>query len=120
MRVFLADDETKVRSAIRLLLEQEVGLSVVGEAAEAADLLKQMRMACADRFLIDWELPGLDAVKLVSEVRACCPGAMIVALSGRPEARLDALEAGVDFFVSKAEPPERLLDALHAGQRLGG
>jgi DNA-binding NarL/FixJ family response regulator len=118
MRVLIADDDATVRSALGLLLEQEVGLKVVGEAAEAAELLNQMRMTCANMLLIDWELPGLDAAELVLEVRMCCPDAVIVALSGRPEARMDALEAGIDMFVSKAEPPERLLDALHAGQRL--
>jgi DNA-binding NarL/FixJ family response regulator len=41
MRVLLADDQSKVHSALRLLLEQEPGMSVVGEAVEAEDLLAQ-------------------------------------------------------------------------------
>ncbi len=42
MHIFLADDQAKVRSALRLLLEQEPGLSVVGEATETEDLLVQV------------------------------------------------------------------------------
>jgi DNA-binding NarL/FixJ family response regulator len=42
MRVLLADDQSKVRSALRLLLKQEPGMSVVGEAVEAEDLLAQV------------------------------------------------------------------------------
>jgi hypothetical protein len=37
---------------------------------------------------------------------------MVIALSGRPEAQKAALDAGADFFVSKGESPERLLDVL--------
>ena len=57
MRVLLADDQMKVRSALRLLLEQEPGLSVVGEAAEAKDLLAQVGTERPDLVLLDWELP---------------------------------------------------------------
>jgi len=61
MRVFLADDQAKVCSALRLLLEQELGLRVVGEATEAKDLLAQVQRTQPDLVLLDWELPGLQA-----------------------------------------------------------
>ena len=112
MRVLLADDQTKVRSALRLLLEQEPGLSVVGEAAEAEDLLVQVEVTQPDLVLLDWELPGLRTDDRLSVLRALCPQLKVIALSGQPEARRAALSAGADAFVSKGEPPERLLAAL--------
>jgi DNA-binding NarL/FixJ family response regulator len=112
MRVLLADDQTKVRSALRLLLEQEPGLSVVGEAAEAEDLLAQVEVTQPDLVLLDWELPGLRTDDRLSALRALCPQLKVIALSGQPEARRAALSAGADAFVSKGEPPERLLAAL--------
>jgi DNA-binding NarL/FixJ family response regulator len=42
------------------------------------------------------------------------PNLLVVVLSGRPEVRREALAAGADAFVSKVDPPERLLAALHA------
>jgi DNA-binding NarL/FixJ family response regulator len=58
MRILLADDQPKVRFALRVLLERQPGLKVVGEAADADDLLAQMETACPDLVLLAWELPG--------------------------------------------------------------
>ena len=121
MRVFLADDQPKVRSALRLLLEQERGLCVVGEAAEAEDLLAQIKATRPDLMLLDWELPGLALANSVGSekhlllaLHAHCPDLRVVALSGQLEARQAALAAGADAFVSKGDPPERLLTTLRA------
>ena len=137
MRIFIADDWPKVRSALRLLLEQDPELSVVGEATEAEGLLAQVRAIRPDLVLIDWELPGMQAANLSTSVaraefvpgkvegskhsghhllpalRALCPRLSVIALSGRPEARRAALAAGVDAFVSKGDPPDRLLEAVN-------
>ena len=121
MRVFLADDQPKVRSALRLLLEQERGLCVVGEAAEAEELLVQLKATRPDLMLLDWELPGLSLAnsvgpgkQLLSILHTFYPNLRVIALSGRPEACQAALAAGVDAFVSKGDPPERLLTTLRA------
>jgi DNA-binding NarL/FixJ family response regulator len=113
MRILLGDDQPEVRSALRLLLEHVPGLSVVGEAADTADLLAQAEAVCPDLMLLDWELPGLEADGLLPTLRELCPGLAVIALSGRPEARQAALDAGVDAFVSKGDPPERLLAAVN-------
>jgi DNA-binding NarL/FixJ family response regulator len=119
VRVFIADDQLKVRSALRLLLEQDPEVSVVGEAVEAGDLLAQVRAARADLVLLDWELPGLQAANpLLPALRTLCPRLSVIALSGRPDARRAALAAGADAFVGKGDPPERLLAAVkeYAGE----
>jgi DNA-binding NarL/FixJ family response regulator len=113
MHVLLADDQAEVRSALRFLLEQEPAMSVVGEAAEAAALLDVAEAVQPDLVLLDWELPGLQAPELLHALRCRC-GTILIALSGRPEACQEALDAGVDAFVSKGEPPERLLATLYA------
>jgi DNA-binding NarL/FixJ family response regulator len=122
MRVFLADDQAKVRSALRLLLEYEPGWRVVGEAAEANSLLSQVEVTQPDLMLLDWELPGPSVTnaspgsgsRLLSALRAHCPHLRVIVLSGRPEARQAALAAGADAFVSKGDPPEQLLTTLRA------
>ncbi len=112
MRIFLADSQPKVRSALRLLLEHETELSVIDEADEAAVLLTKAKPGCADLLLLDWNLPGAKPEELVSALRQTCPDLCIVAISGRPESSQTALEAGVDAFVSKGDPPETLLATL--------
>ena len=114
MRILLADDQPKTRYALRLLLEREPELDVVGEAAEAETLLTQLETIQPDVVLLDWELPGLAVVGGLPAVRTICPQLLIIALSGRLEARRAALAAGVDAFVSKSKPPSQLLATLRA------
>lgn len=109
LRVLLADDQLAVRSALRLVLEQEPDVDVVGEVSEGERLLAEVSLTRPDLLLLDWELPGLPVVDLLSALRALCPSTKVVALSGRPEAREPALETGARAFVSKGDPPERLL-----------
>ena len=112
MGILLADDQPEVRRALTILLERQPGLIVAGEAVDADDLLAQVETICPDMVLLDWELPGLAGTDLLSALRAVCPGLLVIALSGRPGARRAALAAGADAFVSKADPPDRLLAAI--------
>ncbi len=115
MYILIADDQPKVRSALRLLLEQEPGLSVIGESTDAQALLAQVTATCPDLVLLDWELPGIQSrSNLIVTLRALCPRLRVVVLSGRPEMRDAALAAGADAFVSKGDPPEGLLAILRA------
>jgi DNA-binding NarL/FixJ family response regulator len=117
MRVLLADGKPALRSAMRLLLEQEADVNIVAEVADAETLLAVSAQVLPDLVLLDWELPGLQggnmASNVLSALNACCPNVQVIVLSGRPEAGRPALAAGANSFVSKADPPERLLAALH-------
>jgi DNA-binding NarL/FixJ family response regulator len=117
MRVLLADGKPALRSAMRLLLEQEADVNIVAEVADVEMLLAVAEQLRPDLVLLDWELPGLQSGALAAiafgALNACCPNVKIIVLSGRPEAGRPALAAGASSFVSKADPPERLLAALH-------
>ena len=125
MRVLIADDQPQVRSALQLLLKQEPGVAVVGEAENVEEALELAAVRRPDLVLLDWELPGRQAAGLPKKtkpgllpaLRARCPHMKVVALSGRPEARQAALAAGADVFVSKGDPPERLLAAVDICRR---
>lgn len=112
MRILLADDQPQVRFALRVLLERQPGLTVVGEAADAETLLSQAGAVCPDLVLLGWELPGPAMNGLLLALRETCPKVLVIALSGRLEAHQAALSAGADAFVSKSDPPERLLAAI--------
>jgi DNA-binding NarL/FixJ family response regulator len=112
MGILLADDQPEVRRALAALLQRQPGVKVVGEAVDAADLLAQVKTVNPGTVLLDWELPGNSHAGLMSALRGARPDLVVIALSGRPEARQDALLAGVDAFVSKADPPEKLLRTI--------
>ncbi|MEJ2209592.1 MAG: response regulator [Anaerolineae bacterium] len=112
MRIIVADDQAKVRSALRLALEQEPGIEILGEAVDSTGLLDWVKAVCPDLVLFDWELPGLPPTALLPLLHYYCPDLKMVALSSQPQTRPTALAAGADDFVSKVDPPEQLLAAL--------
>ena len=112
--ILIADDQPQVRRALRLLLEQELGANVVGEAGETKALLAQAATTHPDLVLLDWGLPGMAAEDLLIALRQTCTELTVIVLSGQPEAEESALAAGADAFVSKADPPEKLLAAICA------
>jgi DNA-binding NarL/FixJ family response regulator len=112
MRILLADDQPRVRFALRALLERRLGAAVVGEASDLDELRAQLPVCCPDVILLDWDLPGRQARAFVAGLREACPKVSVVALSGRVEARQAALAAGADAFVCKCDPPDGLISAL--------
>ena len=112
MRILLADAQTKVRFALRVLLERPPGFEVVGDAACAEELFAHTAVSRPDVVLLDWSVAGTAADDLMLALRCSCPGLGVIVLSGRPEAREAALAAGADAFVSKGNPPEDLLAAI--------
>ncbi len=113
MRVLLADDEPKVRSALRLILEQLKEIELVDEVIDAESLHARLRSTQPDLLLIDWELPGLKPGASFADLRSSYPLKVIV-LSGRCPSPQAAQRSGADAFVSKCEPPDRLFATLHA------
>jgi DNA-binding NarL/FixJ family response regulator len=113
VRVLIADDDAHVRAAIRLLLEQEAGVSSVSECASVDQLVDDVARFHPDAVLIDWELPGLQpAQQHVTRVHAVRPETAVVALSCCPELRPQALRAGAASFVCKSDAPDKLVAIL--------
>ncbi len=110
MHVLLADDNLEIRSALRLLLH-ELGHSI-SEASDVSGLMGELQAGAIDLLLLDWELPGLIAEAHVREIRRINPRCVVVAMSGRPEARAESNDVGIEAFVSKSDPPDALLRIL--------
>jgi DNA-binding NarL/FixJ family response regulator len=113
MKILIADENSAVRYGLAALLEEQNNVRIVGEAANFKDLLRQVLEGCPDLILLSWELPGKNGESLMVSVRLICPQVLIVVMSSRSGVAERALELGADDFISKAEPPERLLDVIH-------
>ena len=118
MRIVLADTRTNVRFALRALLRHRVESEVVGEAANAEELVSEVNRLRPDLVLLDWDLPGR-GTDLLPDLRRLYPGLHVIVLGVRAEARVSALMAGADAYVSKTEPPEHLVAALWRAEREG-
>lgn len=122
MRILLADGQSSVRFALRVLLEREPGYVVVGEAADRNSLSRSLVLSFPDVVVMGWELPGVPMQNPLASLRRVGPDLVIIALSARTEAREAALAAGANAFVSKSDPPEYLLEAIRraaTGRRQG-
>jgi DNA-binding NarL/FixJ family response regulator len=119
MRILIADDQKKLRFALHILLKQQKDLQVIGEAADASELLFQTRTHRPDLVIVSWGLSGSQPDKLLKSLRAICPDILIIILSDRHESdtwRL-ALAAGADAYASKANPPARLMSIIESLKR---
>jgi DNA-binding NarL/FixJ family response regulator len=96
------------------VLSQEPDLRVVGESGAAEGLVERIGAAGADLVLVDWTLAGPGDNGVVAALRELSPRPRVIALSGRPEHRDEAIAAGVDAFVSKGDPPDHLLSTVRA------
>ena len=124
MNITIADQRAWLRSALRLYLEYEFDIGNIYEVENFDDLLPQLALTQPDLLLLDWELPGLQGQKASAEsidlLRAACPELRITAMSAQLEAEQLAQTAGVDGFISKTEPPQRLLRELDATRQQQG
>ena len=112
LNILIGDASPRVRFGLRILLEQQPGWRVAGEAEDAHALLGAVLYGCPDLVLLDWELPGIPAQELLTAIRHACPHLWIVFMSGKDELRQAAFQAGADVFAYKANPPEKLLELI--------
>ena len=114
-RVFLADKQTEVRSALRLLL-LDLKMQVVGNASDWPTALTQAAGTQPDMLVVDWDLIPTNTSLL--ELRATCPNAVVIVLISQLDARQQAaLSAGADSFISKGETPDRVAERLRAAAK---
>jgi DNA-binding NarL/FixJ family response regulator len=125
VRIVLADDNEEIRSALGLLLRESGALRedsqaalhcTIAEADNALAVIRHLEAGPCDVVLFDWQLPGLPSGELLAKIRELSPRCTVVAMSGSPEARRQSSSLGVDAFVSKHEPPDKLLELLQLTQ----
>jgi DNA-binding NarL/FixJ family response regulator len=116
MRVLIADDQPSVRSALKLVLEQQ-GIDVAGDVSDSGELLAWFKTNQADLLLLDWELPDQPGKQIIPILRVRYPKLAVIVLNSRQQTRTEAISAGADGFVSKGDPPEYLLSLLATAQQ---
>ena len=112
VRILIADHQSAVRSAVRMLLEERLELDVVGEAADGQELATQIEHLQPDVILLDRDLPGWTPTDLSEAFRDLERRPRTIILGTHPETGQMAWAAGADAFVSKGDPPKKLLTAI--------
>ncbi|NUP39598.1 MAG: response regulator transcription factor, partial [Streptomyces sp.] len=121
IRVLLADDQPRIRSGFRALLDLEEDIEVVAEAADGKQALDLAREHLPDVALIDIQMPGVDGIEATRRIAAdpALAGVHIVILTnyGLDEYILDALRAGAAGFLVKDIVPDDFLHAVRVAAR---
>ena len=115
LRILIADDHPLMRSGVRYALASEKGVEVIGEAANAYDMLALCEEKRPDLLIMDINMPGPGFAERVAKVRESS-NTKILVLSAFDDAvyARAMFEAGVNGYVLKDELAETLSAALHA------
>jgi len=119
IRVLIADDHTIVRSGVRLLLEGEADIEVVGEAGDGHKALEMVESLQPDVVLIDVAMPGMDGMEAARQIRARWPQIYILALTMHrtDEYFFEMLKAGASGYILKGAETSELINAVRAVSR---
>jgi DNA-binding NarL/FixJ family response regulator len=121
VRVLLADDQEMIRTGVRMILEAEDDLEVVGEARDGQEAVAKTRRLQPDVVLMDIRMPVLDGVDATRELRRTDPpvAARVLVLTtyDLDEYVFAALRAGADGFLLKHAASDVLVDAIRTVAR---
>jgi two-component system response regulator NreC len=116
IRLLLVDDHAVVRSGLRMLLENERDVEIIGEASSASEAMEAALRLKPNVILMDIGLPDLSGIDATREIKKRAPDVSVVALTIHEDEEyfFKMLEAGASGYVPKRAAPEELLTAIRA------
>ena len=116
IRVLIVDDHAMFRDGLRVVLEHQDDMSLVGEASDAGSAIRLAVELRPDVILMDLQLPGRSGVEATRDIRASHPAVKVIALSMYHDAgTVDAMiQAGAQGYVLKEARAADLLAAIRA------
>lgn len=113
-RILIVDDAPAVRESLGWLLEDEDGLTVVGDASTGLDAIKQATELEPDLVILDIELPDTDGFSVTRQLKALSKSPLVVLLSIHADAgsRQRGADAGGDAYVEKGAGWAELLSVV--------
>lgn len=114
LRVVIADDEDLIRAGLRIIIDSEPDLTVVGEAADGAEALTVVRRERPDVVLMDVRMPAVDGIRATERLLALDepPKVLVVTTFENDDYVYDALRAGASGFLLKRTKPDDLVQAV--------
>jgi DNA-binding NarL/FixJ family response regulator len=123
IRILIADDHPVVRDGLAAMLGTQPDFQIAGQADTGDEVLRQAAALRPDVILLDLEMPGMDGVAALRQLRAADPGMRAIVLTAydSDELIVGALEAGAQGYLLKGAPREEIFQAIrivHSGGSL--
>lgn len=119
IRVLVADDHTIVRSGVRLLLEANPDITVVGEASDGEEALRLIAQLQPDVVLMDIAMPGIDGLEATIQIKEKWPKIQVIVLTmhRQDEYFFEMLKAGASGYILKGAETNELIQAVRVVSR---
>lgn len=116
IRILLADDHVMLRDALRLMLEQEEDIEIVGEAGDGQTVLNMVAQTKPDVIVMDIAMPGIGGIEATRRLIEQDASLKILALTTYPDKRYvnEMLNAGALGYITKSAASEQLLLAIRS------
>ena len=116
VRVFIAEDHATVREGLKLLLNAEADIEVVGHADDGRAAIELVQKLRPDVVLMDISMPSLNGLKATAKLKECCPEVHVLTLTRHKDDGYlqQILRAGASGYVLKQSPPSELLHAIRS------
>jgi DNA-binding NarL/FixJ family response regulator len=117
IRIVIADDQALVRGGLRMILDAQPDLEVVGEASDGREALARARELQPDLVLIDIRMPelnGLEATRQLLTGRQPRPKVLVLTTFDLDEYVYEAIRAGASGFLLKSTPPPQLVAGVRS------
>lgn len=112
MRILLADHQVQLRNAMASLLARYPVFEVAGEVSRSDELVLSVEQSCPDVILLDLSLPGLEAGAILPEFKQRNPDVIVIGMSSNSNEQTQGLYPGLDAYITKREPADKLLKLL--------
>lgn len=114
-RILLVDDHKVMRDGLKLLMEDQPGIAVVGEAADGREALELARRLSPDVIIMDISMPIMNGIEATRLIKAEMPGIRVIGLSMFEEELADSAMhcAGADDYIIKTASASELLEAIY-------
>lgn len=114
IRILLADDHPVVRDGLAAMLSTQPDFEVIGEAGTGAEAVAQASRLKPDVVLMDLEMPALDGIEAIRQLRAADPAVQVVVLTAfdTDERIVGALQAGAQGYLLKGAPRAEIFTAI--------